>query len=189
VGNVIVSEFVSLDGVMEDPGGAEKFEHGGWSRSYGGDDIWKFKLDELMASDALLLGRITYEGFAAAWPSVKDEQGYADRMNSLPKHVVSRTLADAGWNNSRIVRGEVGNEITAIKQQVSGNVLVFGSAMLVQGLLELELIDEYRLLVYPVVLGSGKRLFARGPMTTLKSVETRPFASGVVGLVYRRATS
>ena len=189
MGNVIVSEFVSLDGVMEDPGGAEKSVHGGWTNAYGGDDIWKFKLEELLATDALLLGRITYEGFAAVWPSITDEDGFADRMNNVPKYVVSRTLKDASWRNSRIVNGDLTREVTAIKRHVQGNVLITGSAMLVQGLLALGLIDEYRLLYYPVVLGSGKQLFAGSPMTTLKHTETRSFDSGVVGLIYRRTTS
>jgi dihydrofolate reductase len=184
MGKVVATEFLSLDGVVEDPGGAEKFEHGGWTRPFGGDDLWQFKLDELMASDALLLGRVTYEGFAAVWPSVKDEQGFADRMNALPKRVVSKTLKQATWNNSRIVTGDLAAEVAALKSEFSENILIGGSAMLVQALTALGLIDEYRLLVYPVALGSGKRLFANGPMKTLTLVESKRLASGVVALVY-----
>jgi len=114
MGKIVATEYLSLDGVMEDPGGAEKFEHLGWTRPFGGDDLWKYKLDELLASDALLLGRTTHEGFAAAWPSVKDEQEFADRMNSLPKFVVSRTLKTANWNNSRVVRGNIATEVEAL---------------------------------------------------------------------------
>jgi dihydrofolate reductase len=185
MGTIVATAFMSLDGVMEDPGGAEKFEHGGWTRPFGGDDLWQFKLDELMASDALLLGRVTYEGFAAIWPTVKDEQGFADRMNALPKRVVSKTLKQATWNNSRIVTGDLAEEVAALKREFRRNILIGGSAMLVQALTALGLIDEYRLLVYPVTLGSGKRLFANGSMQTLTLVESKPLASGVVGLVYR----
>jgi len=184
MGKIVATAFMSLDGVMEDPGGAEKFEHGGWTRSFGGDDLWRFKLDELMASDALLLGRVTYEGFAAIWPTVKDEQGFADRMNALPKRVVSKTLKQATWNNSRIVTGDLAAEVAALKREFSRNILIGGSAMLVQALTALGLIDEYRLLVCPVTLGSGKRLFANGSMRTLTLVESKPLTSGVVGLVY-----
>jgi len=127
MGKVVATEFVSLDGVMEDSGGAEKFEHGGWTRPFGGDDLWKFKLDELLASDALLLGRTTYQGFAAVWPSIKDEQGFADRMNSLPKFVVSRTLEDASWKNSQIINGDIATKVASLKWQFTGDVLIGGS--------------------------------------------------------------
>src|SRR5476651_1555340 len=112
---VIVSEFVSLDGVMEDPGGAEKFEHGGWTRAYWNDEIGKFKFDELFASDALLLGRITYQGFAAAWPTMEDTGEFGERMNSLPKFVVSTTLTGVEWNNSSLIKGDVAAEIAKLK--------------------------------------------------------------------------
>ena len=182
---VVVSEFVSLDGVMEDPGGAENFERGGWTMPYGGDDIWQFKRKELFDSDALLLGRVTYEGFAAVWPTVADEQGFADRMNGIPKYVVSRSLTDPRWNNSRVLNGDIATELAQLKQQPGANILVGGSATLVQALMRLELVDELRLLVYPVVLGSGKRLFDQGATTTLTLDEGRTFSSGVVGMVYR----
>ena len=184
---VVVSEFVSLDGVMEDPGGAEKFEHGGWTMPYWSDEIGKVKFDELFASDALLLGRVTYQGFAKAWPSMKDEAGFADRMNSIPKYVVSTTLEEVEWNNSRLIKGNVVEEIFRLKQQPGQNILIGGSAKLVQALMQHGLIDEYWLLVYPVVLGSGKRLFQEVSKTTLKLVETRAFSSGVALLHYQPA--
>lgn len=182
---VVVSEFVSLDGVMEDPGGAEQFAHGGWTRPYWTDDIGKFKFDELFAIDALLLGRVTYQGFAAAWPSMKDEAGFADRMNSLPKYVVSKTLDEIGWNNSRLIKGDIVEEVSSLKRQPGQDILIGGSGMLVRTLMRHGLIDEYRLLVYPAVLGSGKRLFADGSQTTLRLVDTQTFSSGVVLLHYQ----
>ena len=181
---LVVSEFVSLDGVMEDPGGAEKFERGGWTMQYWNEEIGKFKLDELFASDALLLGRVTYQGFAAAWPSRTDPQGFAERMNNLPKYVVSTTLKKVGWKNSRLIKGSVVEEVSKVKQQPGQNILVAGSAQLVHTLMEHDLIDEYRLLVYPLFLGSGKRLFRDGTNTALKLVTTEAFGS-VVGLVYQ----
>ncbi len=181
---VIVSEYVTLDGIMEDPGGAETFEHGGWTVPYWSDEIAKVQFDELFASDALLMGRVTYQGHAAAWPSITDEEGFADRMNSLPKYVVSTTLEEVTWNNSRLIKENVVEEISRLKQQPGQNLLIGGSAQLVQTLQQHELIDEYRLLVYPVVLGSGKRLFQDGSKTTLRLVETRTFPSGVVLLSY-----
>lgn len=184
---VIVSEFVTLDGVMEDPGGAEKTAHGAWTWPYWSDEIGKFKFEELFASDALLLGRVTYQGFAAAWPSAMDEQGFADRMNSLPKFVVSMTLTSVEWNNSSLIKEHVAEEIAKLKQQPGQDILIAGSAELVQALMRHGLIDEYRLLVYPVVLGSGKRLFAEGSAATLKLVETRSFDSGVALLRYQPA--
>lgn len=182
---VIVSEFVSLDGVMEDPGGAEKFEHGGWTMPYWSEEIGKFKFDELFASDALLLGRVTYQGFAAAWPGRTDEAGFADRMNSLPKFVVSTTLKKVEWNNSRLIKGNIGEEVSRLKQQPGQDILVAGSGELVHTLMQHDLVDEYRLLVYPVVLGKGKRLFRDRDHATLKLVETKTFSSGVVALAYQ----
>jgi dihydrofolate reductase len=182
---VVVSEFLSLDGVMEDPGGAEGFEHGGWTRNHWDDEIGKFKFDELFASDALLLGRITYEGFAAAWPSQSDEAGFADRMNALPKYVASASAENLEWNNSHRLQGDVAGEVTRLKQEDGKDILVFGSAELVRSLIQYNLVDEFRLLIYPVVLGSGKRLFAEGSAATLSLMESKAFASGVVGLTYR----
>jgi dihydrofolate reductase len=172
---LVVTEFVTLDGVMEDPGGAEKTPNGGWAfRFERGPDGDTFKLEELLAADAQLLGRRTYEGFAAAWPSMKDDVGFADRMNSMPKYVVSRTLRTATWNNTTILRGSVVDEVTQLKQAPGRDLLVAGSCQLVQTLAQHHLVDEYRLMVYPIVLGSGKRLFGEGvPATPLKIVESR----------------
>jgi dihydrofolate reductase len=173
---IVVTEFLTLDGVMEAPNE--------WSFPYWGDDIAKLKLDELFAADAHLLGRVTYEGFAAAWPSMTDEAGFADRMNGLPKYVVSTTLKKAEWNNSHIIKKNVVEEVSKLKQQPGGDALVAGSATLIHALAEHDLVDEYRLLVYPIVVGKGKRLFKDGNDTKLKLVETKPFASGVVLLRY-----
>src|ERR1700681_1994455 len=144
---VVASTFVTVDGVFEDPGGAEGFELGGWSFKYAGrsDDDLKYQVDLLRASDALLLGRVTYEGFAKAWPAMKDGGWYAERMNSLPKYVVSSTLATAEWNNSTIIRGEAAKAVARLKQQPGQNILIFGSGELVNGLLQHGLIDELRL--------------------------------------------
>src|SRR5579864_6868739 len=128
---LVVSEFVSLDGVMEDPGGDSNFEHKGWTMPYWHEEIGKFKFEELFASDALLLGRVTYQGFAAAWPSATDEQGFADRMNSLPKFVVSTTLTSVEWNNSSLIKEQVAEEIAKLKQQPGQDILIAGSAELV----------------------------------------------------------
>ncbi len=183
---VVVSEFVSLDGVMQDPGGVGEFEHGGWSMSYWNDEIGKFKYEELFASDALLLGRVTYQGFAAAWPSMKDAGDFGDRMNNLPKYVVSTTLNKVEWNNSRLIKGNVAEEVSRLKQQPGQDILVGGSAKLVQTLMQHDLVDDYRLLVYPVVLGSGKRLFTNGHKMPLELVDARPVGSGVVALTYQK---
>ncbi len=151
---LVVTEFLSLDGVMEAP---EK-----WTFQFWNDDLAKFKLDELFASDAHLLGRVTYQIFAGAWPSRSDEEGFADRMNSLPKYVVSTTLKKAEWKNSHLIRENSAAEILKLKQQPGRNILVAGSATLVQTLIQHDLIDEYHFLVFPIVLGGGKRLFQRG---------------------------
>ncbi len=183
---LIVSEYVSLDSVMEDPGGAEGFAHGGWSFQFWSEEAGKYKFDELFASDALLLGRVTYQGFAKAWPSMKDEQGFADRMNNLPKYVVSTTLQELEWNNSRLLSGNIAEEVAKLKQQPGQNLLVGGSGELVHTLRQHDLIDEYRLMVHPIVLGSGKRLFRdTTDMKTLKLLEAKTFSSGVVVLSYR----
>jgi dihydrofolate reductase len=185
---VIVSQFVSLDGVMEDPGGSEDFDRGGWAFQFDrGAEGNQFKLDEVMQSDALLLGRVTYLGFAAAWPSREGE--FADKFNAMPKFVVSTTLATADWNNSTLIKGDVAEAVTSLKQQPGGDIMVNGSAQLAQTLMEHDLVDAYRLMVFPLVLGRGKRLFheTRQP-TALKLIEARPVGSdGVVVLVYEPA--
>ncbi|HEV3228639.1 MAG TPA: dihydrofolate reductase family protein [Solirubrobacteraceae bacterium] len=185
---VVVSEFVSLDGVMEDPGGAEGFDRGGWAFQFDrGPEGDKFKLNEVLESDALLLGRVTYEAFAQAWPSRTDEVGFADKMNSMPKYVVSSTLNEAEWNNSTLIGGNVAEGVSELKQRPGGNILVNGSRQLVQTLIADGLIDEYRLMVFPVVLGSGKRLFEDGSETiALRLVETKPVGECVI-LTYQPA--
>jgi dihydrofolate reductase len=185
---IVVSEFVTLDGVMEDPGGAEGFDRGGWAFQFErGPDGDKFKLDEVLEADALLLGRNTYEGFAKAWPTVTDEVGFAEKMNSMPKYVVSSTLESADWNNSTVINGDVAEEVAKLKQQPGGNILVAGSAQLVQTLMDHDLVDEYRLMIYPVLLGSGKRLFKDGIDTTaLQIVETNQTGQ-VATVVLQRA--
>ena len=187
MGRIVVSEFVTLDGVMEDPGGSEKTPQGGWAfRFERGEEGDRFKLDELLAADALVLGRRTYEGFAAAWPSVEDEQGFADKMNSMPKLVVSSTLDEGTWNNTTILRGAAAEEIAAAKERFDGDLLVAGSAQLVEALVDAELVDELRLMVFPTLLGSGKRLFGDGRTPqAFEVVEARPSAE-VALLVLRR---
>jgi dihydrofolate reductase len=188
MGKIVVTEFVSLDGVMEDPGGAEDFKYGGWSFEFSrGDEGNKFKLDETLATDALLLGRVTYEGFADAWPSREGE--FADKFNSMPKYVVSSSMDGADWNNSTVVKGDVSEEVSKLRENHDGDIVVHGSAQLVQTLLENDLVDEVRLMVFPVVLGAGKRLF--GDTTDkkpLRLVESKVVGDGVAILTYRRGT-
>jgi dihydrofolate reductase len=183
--NVIVSLFVSLDGVMEDPGGAEKSEYGGWTWPYHNDEIGKFKFEELFASDALVLGRVTYEGFAAAWPSRTDEAGFAQRMNSIPKYVASTTLKEAGWNNSTLINADVEGEVSRLKQQPGQDILIFGSGAVIRTLMKHDLVDEYRFLIYPIVVGIGKRVFGPENHRALKLLETRSFKTGVVLVRYK----
>ena len=182
---VIVSEFMTLDGVIEDPGGAENFKYGGWSRAHSNDEVGKFKYDELFSSDALLLGRVTYEGFAKAWPTMEGTGDFGEKMNSIPKFVVSTTLDKAEWNNSHLIKANVAEEVAKLKQQPGQDILIFGSGKLIESLLQHDLVDQYNLLVYPLVLGSGQRLFEEGSKTNLKLVETKPFNSGVVALIYQ----
>jgi len=189
VGRIVVTEFVSLDGVMEDPGGAEGYEHGGWSFQVSrGDEGDKFKLDELVDAEAQLLGRVTYEGFAKAWPSITDEAGFAEKMNSMPKYVVSSTLTNPEWQNTTVLSGDVAEEVSKLKQEVDGNILVAGSARLVQALIDHDLVDELRLMVYPVVLGSGKRLFGKtSDKKALRLADSKVVGDGVQILVYESA--
>ena len=185
---VILSIYVTLDGVMEDPGGAEEFEHGGWSIQFFDQEAAKYAFDQLFASDALLLGRVTYEEFAAAWPSMTDEAGFAERMNSLPKFVVSTTLEEAEWNNSTLIKDNVAEEVSKLKQHPGQDILIYGSGNLVHALMQHHLIDEFRLWVHPIVLGGGKRLFRDGGDTTvLRLVDSKTFRSGVVVLSYQPA--
>ncbi|HVI17034.1 MAG TPA: dihydrofolate reductase family protein [Gaiellales bacterium] len=175
---LIVSEFVTLDGVMEDPGGAEGFDRGGWAFKFErGPDGDAFKTDEVFGSEALLLGRRTYEGFAAAWPDRTDEAGFADRMNSMAKYVVSGTLEQADWNNTTVIGGDLAESVRDLKSQDGGDILVAGSGRLVAGLVEHDLVDEYRLMVFPTILGRGRRLFPESDATAdLELVQARPSA-------------
>jgi dihydrofolate reductase len=211
---IIATEFLTLDGVMQGPGGVDEdrrgnFERGGWSFQFGNDETGKYKYDEYFAAGALLLGRVTYEIFASYWPTLTDKENvrmvreaggqaeaihsntskanpFSDRMNSLPKFVVSTTLKKVSWNNSTLIKGNVAQEVAKLKQQPGQDILIVGSADLVNSLRKYDLIDEYRLMVFPIVLGSGKRLFKDGIDTKiLQLVEAKPFKTGVVVLTYR----
>ena len=190
MGRIVVTEFVSLDGVMEDPGGSEHSKHGAWtfkfSRSDEGD---KFKMDEVNNAEAQLLGRVTYDGFAQAWPKMSGDP-LSDKFNSMPKYVVSQTLKKADWNNSTILKGDVVEEVSKLKQRLRGNILVSGSARLVQTLLANDLVDELVLMVFPVVLGSGKRLFGEASdPKTLRLADSKTVGDGVSILIYKPAGS
>ena len=181
---IIVSEFVTLDGVMEAPGGEEGHPHTGWVSDFMDPEQERYKLDETLAADALLLGRVTYEGFASAWPARSG--AFADKMNAMPKWVASTTLRDLEWSNSKLIPGDVGEGVATLKEEDGGPLLVAGSRTLVHTLMAHGLVDEYRLMIFPVVLGSGKRLFPETPeKTTLTLAETRRFDSGVVLQTYR----
>ena len=187
MGTVIVTEFVSLDGVMEDPGGAEDFEHGGWSFEFNrGEDGDRFKVEEARGSAALLLGRVTYEGFADAWPSREGE--FADKFNAMPKYVVSSRLEAPEWNNSTVLSGNLADEVERLKREIDGEIVVHGSAQLAQALLDRGLVDELRLMVFPVVLGAGKRLLGEtSDKKRLELVDSKTVGDGVVLLIYRRS--
>jgi dihydrofolate reductase len=192
MGKLIVTEFMSLDGIIEDPGGAEGTEHGGWSFRHPTPDGDQFKSDELRASDVQLLGRVTYEGFAAAWPAMEEATGdFGKKMNAMPKVVVSTTLTEGSWNNTTIISGDdLPREVARLKAQYDGDILVQGSATLVQALAEQGLVDEYHLMVHPVVLGKGKRIFSDGAAgTDLELVESRKVGPDVLVLTYRPASS
>ena len=187
MGRIVVTEFVSLDGVMEAPGGGEDFEHGGWTFEIDrGEEGDKFKLDEALDAEALLLGRVTYEGFAAAWPSMEGE--FADKFNTMPKFVVSSTLEEAEWNNSTVLKGDVVEEVSKLRQRLDGDIVVHGSAQLVQMLLEHDLVDELRLMIFPVVLGTGKRLFGdTSDKKRLRLTDSRTVGDGIAILIYESA--
>ncbi len=182
---VIASEYVTLDGVMEDPGGGEGTGYGGWSFQFWSEEASRFKFDELFASDALLLGRVTYQGFAKAWPTMTGTGEYGERMNSLPKYVASTTLREVEWNAS-LIKGTLAEEVSRLKQQPGQDLLIFGSCDLVHQLSQQDLIDEYRLMVHPIVVGGGKRQFPEGrERKVLRLVETKTLGSGVVMLTYQ----
>jgi dihydrofolate reductase len=184
MGRIVVTEFISLDGVIEDPGGAEDFKYGGWSFEFNrGEDGDQFKLDETLDSEALLLGRRTYEGFADAWPSREGE--FADKFNNMPKYVVSKTLSNPEWTNTTVLSGDVVEEVTKVREEQDGNVVVHGSAQLAQTLIDNDLVDELRLMVFPVVLGRGKRLFGEtGDKKPLRLTDSKTVGDGVEILVF-----
>ena len=187
MGYIVVTEFVSLDGVMEDPGGSENFRYGGWSFEFDrGEEGNKFKLDETLESAALLLGRVTYEGFAEAWPSRSGE--FADKFNTMPKYVISSTLENPTWNNTTVLNGDVLEEVQKLKGEIDGDIVVHGSGQLVQTLIENDLVDELRLMVFPVVLGAGQRLFGEtSAKKTLRLTSSQTVGDGVAILIYGRA--
>ena len=187
MGRIVVTEFVSLDGVMEDPGGSENFEHGGWSFEISrGEEGDRFKLDEALEADALLLGRVTYEGFAEAWPSREGE--FADKFNNMPKYVVSSTLENPEWNNTTVLKGDPVKEVSKLRQRPGGDIVVHGSAQLVQTLLEQDLVDELRLMIYPVVLGTGKRLFGEtSDKKRLRLTDSKTVGDGITICIYEPA--
>lgn len=187
MGRIIVTEYVSLDGVMEGPGGGEDYKHLGWTfdfdRGEAGD---QFKTEETMGSEALLLGRVTYEGFAAAWPSMEGE--FADKFNTMPKYVVSSTLTDPTWNNTTVISGDLREEIGRLTKEIEGDLIVHGSAQLAQTLIENDMVDELRLMVFPLVLGTGKRLFGEtSDKHRFQLTDMKPLGDdGIVALVYHR---
>jgi dihydrofolate reductase len=186
MGKVIVSQFVTVDGVVEDPGGSESSPHGGWAFKFErGEEGDKFKMDELEAAEALLLGRVTFEGFAEAWPS--REGPFADKFNGMAKYVVSSTLSDPEWNNSTVIApNEIASTVTRLKDEVEGDILVNGSVQLVEALVEQGLVDEVRLMVFPTVVGGGKRAF--GTTSSQRELELKESKAvgpdGVVVLTY-----
>src|SRR3954470_12165407 len=186
MGRIIVTEFVSLDGVMEAPGGDDNFVRGAWTFEFDrGDDGNQFKVDETMGSKALLLGRVTYEGFAAAWPQRDGE--FADKFNQMPKYVVSSTLESPDWTHTTVLRSV--DEVPRLREEVDGDLVVHGSRQLAQELLERDLVDELRLMVFPMLLGKGKRLFGEtNGKKSLELAESRTVGDGVAILIYRPAT-
>jgi dihydrofolate reductase len=190
MGKLVVTEFVSADGVFQDPGGVGEIDRGGWSfKAEHGDEFDKFKTDELMAADAQLLGRITYEGFAKAWPEMEETEGeFAVKMNTMPKYVVSTTLSDddATWQNSTVIRGDVRGAVAKLKDEVDGDILIQGSGQLVQTLIDEGLVDELHLMVFPIVVGEGKHLFGdQRDMSELRLRDSLTIGpDGIIALSY-----
>ncbi len=184
MGKIIVSEFITLDGVMEGPGPADSFVFGGWSSGYEDKGFLPWKLQELFAADALLIGRITYDGFAEAWPGSKDDVGFADKMNNLPKYVVSATLSNPKWNNTKVINKNVVKEVQKLKDSTAKDILVYGSANLSQTLFDNHLVDEVNLVMYPVVLGQGKKLFKDKEHFKLHLLEASTFQPEAILLRY-----
>ncbi len=192
MGKLAITQFVSVDGVFQDPGGVGEIERGGWSfKSEHGDEFDKFKFDELMAADAQLLGRVTYEGFAKAWPEMEETEGeFAVRMNSMPKYVVSTTLENPTWTNTTVIRDNVAEEVERLKKEVDGDILVAGSGQLVQTLLEEDLVDEWRLMIFPIIVGEGKHMFGeQSELSMLKLTDAKTIGpDGIIVLIYERAS-
>ncbi len=189
MGKLVVTQFVSVDGVFQDPGGVGEIDRGGWSFQFDrGKEGDKFKFDELMDADAQLLGRVTYEGFAAAWPTMTDEEGFAEKMNSMPKYVVSKTLENPTWENTTVIRGNLAEEVGKIKGEIDGDILVAGSGQLVRALLDEDLVDELRLMIHPAIVGQGNHLFGeQRDLRALKLVDSKPVGpDGVFVLTYAR---
>jgi dihydrofolate reductase len=194
MGKIVATEFISLDGVIEDPGGSEDYVHGGWTFEIDrGEEGNAFKLGELEEAEAQLLGRVTYEGFAAAWPEREgdpDMGGFAKKMNTMPKYVYSTTLGSADWQNTTVLAGDFATDIAKVKEEVDGVILVAGSARLVGGLIAADLLDELRLMVFPVALGGGKRLFADdGRKVPLSLTDARTVGAGIQLLTYERTAA
>ena len=188
MGRIVISEFVSIDGVMEAPGGEPGYRHTGWVERFQDEEQVQYKFEEVQSSSALLIGRVTYESFAGAWPNYQGE--FADRMNAMPKYVASTTLTDPAWNNTRVLQGPLADAVGALKREVEGDILVNGSRRLARSLREHGLVDEYRLMVFPIVLGSGDRLFAAtSEAEELELAGSRAFGNGVVELTYRVRTA
>jgi dihydrofolate reductase len=187
MGRIVVTEYISVDGVVEAPSGAEPFERVGWTDDFSrGPEGYKFKFEETMSSDALLFGRGTYDGFAPVWPHVKGE--FADKFNSMPKYVISATLENPEWNNTRVLRGDIAEEVKKLTQQYERDIVVHGSPQLTQALIERDLVGELRLMVYPVIVGAGKRLFTTTTAKkNLRLVETKTFNDGIHVLIYQPA--
>jgi dihydrofolate reductase len=188
MGKLVVTQFVSVDGVFQDPGGVGEIDRGGWSfKAEHGDEFNEFKFAELMAADAQLLGRTTYEGFAAAWPSMEAEEGeFAVKMNSMPKYVVSTTLENPEWNNTTVIDGDVGAEVAKLKDEIEGDILVAGSGQLIRTLFDEGLVDEWRLMIFPIVVGQGKHLFGeQRDMGELNLVDYKAIGpDGIIVLTY-----
>jgi dihydrofolate reductase len=184
---IVVTEFMSLDGVIDSPGGDNDFVRGGWTFRFQDPEGFRYKLEELQQHDALLLGRVTYEGFAAAWPGRTDEAGFADKMNGMPKYVVSTTFDQDAltWENSTVISANVAEEIARLKEQPGGDILVAGSGALVRTLMAHDLVDEYRLMVFPIVLGTGKKLFGdTDDSVVLELADSQVLDTGTLILTY-----
>ena len=186
---VIVQQFVTLDGVMQAPGDPREFEGGGWQRPYMCDDQLTYIIEQAYEVEALLLGRKTYQGFAAAWPAMTGMRGLADRMNTMPKFVASRSLKQVEWN-STLLSGDIGEDVANLKQEPGRDLLVVGSGILVQTLIKYNLVDEYRIWVHPVVLGRGERLFREGSeKLTLSLIDSKVTSTGALVLTYRTVSN